>query len=119
MAECTRPEHLRSLGTGIFEIMTPRESSEDIDNAAAEWAARLDGPPLSPDEKQKLEAWTAADPRRQGALARAMAILTHFDRAKALGPQFDPRAHRVQTRAPLFGRREFLAGGALAAGLAA
>lgn len=99
--------------------MTRRETSEEIDQAAADWAARLDGEPLSSDEKLSLEAWVAADPRRQGALARAMAILTHFDRAKALGPQFDAKAQR-RARAPSrLGRREFMAGGALAAGLGA
>lgn len=102
--------------------MTTRESSEDIDSAAADWAARLDGGPLSPSEQLTLEAWIAADTRRQGALARAMAILTHFDRAKALGPQFDPRAHRTgpaARRGLQLGRREFMAGGALAAGIGA
>jgi len=103
--------------------MTSRETSEEIDNAAADWAARLDGGPLSPEERLTLEAWASADPRRQGALARAMAILTHFDRAKALGPQFEPRAHRVvraaPRAAPRIGRREFMAGGALAAGIGA
>ncbi len=97
--------------------MTTRESSEDIDNAAAEWAARLDGAPLSPEETLTLEAWAAADTRRQGALARAMAILTHFDRAKALGPQFDPRSYRAVRPTLRLGRREFMAGGALAAGI--
>src|SRR5258706_12707060 len=111
MAECTGPMHLRGLGTGICVSMTSRESSEEIDNAAAEWAARLDGAPLSPEERLSLEAWASADPRRQGALARAMAILTHFDRAKALGPQFEPRAHRVARAAPRLGRRGFMAGG--------
>ena len=100
--------------------MTPRESSEDIDTAAAEWAARLDSAPLSSEEKLTLQAWAAADSRRQGALARAMAILTHFDRARALGPQFDPRMHRARPAVRLglrLGRREFMAGGAVAAGI--
>ncbi|WP_372784546.1 FecR domain-containing protein [Phenylobacterium sp.] len=99
--------------------MTTRETSEDIDDAAAVWAARLDGEPLSFEERRALEAWTTADPRRQGALARAMAILAHFDRAKALGPQFDPRAHARPSGGLRIGRREFVAGGSLAAGLGA
>lgn len=52
-----------------------RETSTDIDEAAATWATRLDGGPLTPDETQILETWLAGDPRRRGALARALAIL--------------------------------------------
>ena len=63
--------------------MTNRESSEDIDHAAADWAARLDRAALSDRETQDLETWASADPRRRGALARAMAILAHFDSARA------------------------------------
>ena len=54
-----------------------RETSADIDETAASWAARLDGEPLTPDESQTLETWLEGDPRRRGALARAMAILAH------------------------------------------
>jgi transmembrane sensor len=59
--------------------MPRRKTSEQIDAAAAAWAARLDGEPLSTDERKSLEDWAAADPRRAGALARAMAILARFD----------------------------------------
>lgn len=65
--------------------MTSRESSEDIDHVAAGWAARLDGEPLSPGEERALEAWASADPRRRGALARALAVLALFDSAKGHG----------------------------------
>ena len=119
LAELTSLKHLIRLGIEICPRMTSRESSEDIDNAAADWAARLDGAPLSEAENLALEAWAAADPRRRGALARALAVLAHFDRAKALGPQFDPRAHAPPKAAPRVGRRTLLAGGALAAGLGA
>ena len=54
-----------------------RETSADIDDAAATWAARLDGEPLTADETHILETWLAGDPRRRGALARAMAVLAH------------------------------------------
>ncbi len=99
------------------------ETSEEIDDAAAEWAARLDGAPLSPDEQLRLETWASADPRHQGALARAMAVLAHFDRAKALGPTFDPASHFTPRSRPApkpgIGRRELIAGGAIAAGIGA
>ncbi|WP_293905156.1 hypothetical protein [Phenylobacterium sp.] len=79
--------------------MTSRESSEDIDHAAADWAARIDGAPLSADEALALEAWALADPRRRGALARAMAVLAHFDIAKAPAPDFLPRARAARRTA--------------------
>ena len=61
-----------------------RDTSAEIDDAAAGWAARLDGETLTPDETLTLETWLAGDPRRRGALARAMAILAH----RACGPRF-------------------------------
>lgn len=54
--------------------MPTRESSNDIDSTAAGWAARLDRGPLSSEDQSALEAWTSADPRHLGALARALAI---------------------------------------------
>lgn len=63
--------------------------SAQIDDAAAEWAARADRGALEPHEAQALEAWLAADPRHLGAYARASAVLAHFDKARALGPGFE------------------------------
>ena len=62
--------------------------SARIDDAAAEWAARADRGVLDPDEARALEDWLAADPRHLGAYARASAVLSHFDKARALGPDF-------------------------------
>ena len=62
-----------------------RESSRDVDARAAAWAARLDAGPLSAEAAAALAAWTAGDPRRAGALARAQAVLALFD-AAADGP---------------------------------
>jgi transmembrane sensor len=59
--------------------MPERESSGAIDETAARWAARLDRGDLSPEEKQALDRWTEGDPRRLGALARAMAVSARFD----------------------------------------
>ena len=53
-----------------------RETSRQIDEAAAAWAARMDRGHLAADERAALDAWTAADPRRLGALTRALALLT-------------------------------------------
>jgi transmembrane sensor len=99
--------------------MVRRESAEEIDDVAASWAARLDREPLSPEEQQSLDSWLDEDPRRRGALARALAILEHFDCEGTLGPRFDPWMRRRMRRPASLGRREFLAGGAIAAGIGA
>ena len=52
-----------------------RETSRQIDEAAAAWAARLDRGDLAAAERRTLDAWAAADPRRLGALTRAMTLL--------------------------------------------
>lgn len=75
--------------------MTSRESSEDIDDAAANWAARIDRGSLSDRETRDLATWTSADIRRRGALARAMAVLAHFDDAGASDPASDSGGSEV------------------------
>jgi len=60
--------------------MGARGDGETVERQAADWAARLDRGPLSPDEQHELEAWAGADVRHQGALARALAMLALFDR---------------------------------------
>ena len=64
------------MGENTIRVTSYRDKSADIDDAAAGWAVRLDGEPLSPDETSTLETWLAGDIRRRGALARAMALLT-------------------------------------------
>ncbi len=61
-----------------------------IDDVAASWAARADRGSLSSEDARSLDEWLDSDPRHLGAYARAQAVLAHFDRAKALGEQFDP-----------------------------
>lgn len=53
-----------------------RLPANDIDQCAADWAARIDGDPLSPQEEAVLYAWLGQDVRHRGALARAQAVLT-------------------------------------------
>ena len=60
--------------------MGNQDDSAAITRRAAQWAARLDRGPLSPEEQQALTRWAEADIRRQGALARAMAMSARFDR---------------------------------------
>jgi len=69
-----------------------RQTSRDIDVEAAEWAARADRGPLPPDAQHALDEWLAGDIRRVGAYAKARGIALHSERARALGPRFDPDA---------------------------
>jgi transmembrane sensor len=89
-----------------------RESSAEIDAAAARWAARADRG-LNAAEERDLAEWLAADRRRVGAYARAHAVLAHAERARGLGPEFAVPAQSRWTR------RRVLSGGVLAAGVAA
>ncbi len=77
-----------------------RESPNEIDDAAAAWAARLDGGPLSAEEAAALEAWTQADPRHAGALARAQAVLAQFDALGAAGYRVHVQARPQRRRGP-------------------
>lgn len=99
--------------------MERHETSEDIDRDAADWAARLDGGAMTAADRTALDEWASADPRRFGALARAMALLAQFEvAADAADLPFRQRSPRL--RAPRrigagIGRRGLLYGGAAAA----
>lgn len=73
--------------------MTRRETSAEIDVAAADWAVRVDHAPLDPQDQAGLDAWLSGDSRRLGAYARACAVFAHARRAKALGVDFDPDSY--------------------------
>ncbi len=96
---------------------TPNETARQIDATAADWAARLDRGVLSPEDESALDAWLAGDPRRAGAFARARAVSLYSERAKALGPNFDPEAFKPNAVAFSPARRRLLWGTAAAAGI--
>lgn len=96
-----------------MKLTAIRESSADIDAAAAAWAARVDRGPLSDQDQVALEAWAAQDPRRAGAYAKALAVSSHLDRAAGLGVGFAPASHPAAKAADR--RRLLTAGGLLAA----
>lgn len=101
--------------------MAERDTSRDIDQAASEWAARLDRGPLSPDMEATHRAWLASDPRCRGAMLRARALAMLSESAQALGPDFDPESF-AQPRRPRLSRRQALTwtgAGLAAASLAA
>jgi transmembrane sensor len=91
------------------------KTAHQIDAEAASWAARIDRGPLAPGDEQDFQAWLAADVRCVGAFARVRALALTTERARALGPDFDPAAFRP---AAFMSRRTALqAGGAIAATL--
>ncbi len=96
-----------------------RETAKEIDSVAADWAARLDRGSLSPAEDQALDSWLAGDPRRAGAFAKARAVSLLSERARALGPGYDPKAFEPsRMQPPQVSRRQLLWGGSAAASLA-
>jgi transmembrane sensor len=104
--------------------MAQPDTSRDIDQAASDWAARLDLGPLPPEVDQALQAWLSSDPRRKGALLRAQALSMKSEAAQALGPNFNPAAFEPprRSRFAAVSRRQALAwsgAGAAAASLAA
>jgi transmembrane sensor len=104
--------------------MAQPDTSRDIDQAASDWAARLDRGPLSPEADATLQAWLTGDPRRKGALLRARALSMMSESARALGSDFDPAVFASPRRSRFAGvsRRQALtwsSAGAAAASLAA
>lgn len=88
-----------------------KKTAHLIDAEAAGWAARMDRGPLEPAQEQMFQSWLNEDVRCAGAYARMRALALASERARALGPDFDPAAF-----APALARRTVLqVGGALAA----
>lgn len=87
------------------------DSAFDQDDAAARWAIRLDGDPLSCSEQRELDSWLREDDRRAGALLRAEAGLAYLDRGRALARP--PAELHPDPRASFLARRAFLVGGTL------
>ena len=96
--------------------MTSFQSAKEIDDEAADWAARIDGRGLEAEQDPLLRAWLTGDPRRAGAFLRAQAAISFLDRGRALvgADQTAPldAAPRPSRRALFAG-----AGGACAAAL--
>ena len=93
--------------------MTSFQSAKEIDDEAADWAARVDGRDLDAERDARLRAWLAGDPRRVGAFLRAQAAISFLDRGRALaGAEEVETATRPSRRALIGG-----VGGACAAAL--
>jgi len=59
--------------------------NDEIDRVAAEWAAKVAGGSLTPDEQANFAQWHAADVRHRGAYVRAELVLLRLDRLRAIG----------------------------------
>lgn len=99
--------------------MGERPTSRQIDDQAADWAARRDRAVLSEADRVALNAWLANDARAAGALLRAEAVALDTRSARALGTDFDPGRFAGAAGSTAPSRRRLLAwGGAAAASLA-
>jgi transmembrane sensor len=89
----------------------------NIDDAAAQWVARMDADDWSEIDEVELQQWLREDPRWQGALLRAQAMWVAIDRAQ---DAIEIPEQHTAPKVPIFRRRSVLAGGltALAASLA-
>jgi transmembrane sensor len=89
------------------------KTAHQIDAEAADWAARIDRGPLSPGQELAFHGWLQEDVRCMGAFGRMRALALTTERARALGPDFDPAAFvpvAIQSR-----RGVLQLGGAIAA----
>jgi len=94
--------------------VTPtRPTAENIDDIAADWAARLDARPLSLGEQAELDAWLDSDARCLGAYARARAVMVAVAPRRRMAPNRAAPMPHPSRRALLWG-----GGGAIAAGVA-
>ncbi|WP_184719130.1 FecR domain-containing protein [Caulobacter sp.] len=88
--------------------MSSIPSASEIDDEAADWAARVDARGLDVEHDPELQAWLEGDPRRAGALLRAQAAISFLDRGRALA-SVSPSVEAVVAERP--NRRTLIAGG--------
>jgi len=94
------------------------KTAHQIDAEAADWAARLDRGPLSAEDEAALQGWLDGDARALGAFSRMRALALASERARALGPDFDPALFESAATSDsknIPRRRLMQAGGAIAA----
>jgi transmembrane sensor len=92
------------------------KTAHQIDAEAADWAARLDRGPLTAEDEAALQAWLDGDARALGAFGRMRALALASERARALGPDFDPASFEASADSKDVPRRRVMqVGGAIAA----
>lgn len=96
--------------------MSSIPSASEIDEEAADWAARVDAHGLDVEHDPELQVWLRGDARRAGALLRAQAAISLLDRGRALASA-SPSVEAIVAQKP--NRRALMvgAGGAVAAAL--
>lgn len=97
-------------------------TDNSIEQSAAEWAVRMASGPLSAALQEQLDAWLAVDRRHLGALVRARAQWSDFDRLGAVAQPEQPQSSAVEDWAAAgsfnWSRRGLLAASLGALGLA-
>lgn len=91
----------------------PAKTASEIDAEAADWAARIGRGPLAPAQDLAFDAWLNGDVRAAGAYGRMRALALASERARALGPDFDPG--NFVSAEPRTRRHALQMGGAIAA----
>jgi transmembrane sensor len=86
--------------------MNSIRSASEIDDEAADWAARVDARGLDVERDPELQAWLSGD-SRAGALLRAQAAISFLDRGRALA-NVAPAAEAVAAERP--SRRALIGG---------
>ena len=89
------------------------KTAHQIDAEAADWAARLDRGPLPAEQEAQFQDWLQRDVRCMGAFGRIRALALTSERARALGPDFNPAAFEPVSAVPR--RRLLQIGSAIAA----
>lgn len=97
-----------------------RSSSQEIDDLAARWVARMDSDGWTDADDMELGKWCALDPRHAGALLQAQALWAVLGEDEAAVDNVMPPLEDVPLRRAVWSRRWMLGGsGALAASVAA
>lgn len=102
------------------------DSTNEIEDWAVRWSARVAHGEMTAARSEELEAWLAADQRHRGAYLRAQAALLHLEQAVIEGPRLraagndNPPEAAGWSDAPQRARwpRRAIGGGAIAAGVA-
>lgn len=95
-----------------------RETADEIDEAAAGWAARADRG-LTESEQAELDGWLRGDIRRSGAYARMTWVLISTEKTNALAAGYDLARADMALSARASSRHWLIGGAAVAASIAA
>lgn len=98
--------------------MSEHETAKSINDAAAEWVARVDRAPDDEEVEAALANWLSGDERRRGAYFRAQAAWSMLDRASVLKTGYGSDNRERASGNVIFRRRFAVLAGAFAASAA-